>query len=258
MTGSALVITYHAVEPGTSPLALAPEALGEHLDCLRDAGVRTLTISELAGAVRAGAIPERAVALTFDDAFASVVEHAAPLLADRGQRATVFPVAGAIGATNDWPSQPPGAPRAPLADLEQLRALAAAGWEIGSHGTEHAPLSRVTAAQAHSELVESRERLEQALQVPVTSFAMPYGDLPGASTRELLRATYDTACTTRLAFVTPGTDAWAVPRVDAYYLRRPELLRRAVEGTAGLYVRVRGAAARARRVVRKDYVVPGR
>ena len=255
MSGSVLVVTYHAVDDGPEPLSLSPGVLRRHLDEVQDAGATVLTMRELATALRDGSLPERAAVLTFDDAFASVAEHALPLLAERGLRATVFVVAGAIGATNAWPTQPPGAHRAPLADLGQLAGLSGAGWEIGSHGTEHAPLSRVTRAGAARELVDSRAALERELKVEVSSFALPYGDAPAGPARELLRATYATACTTRLGFVGPATDPWAVPRVDAYYLRRPGRLGRALEGSAGTYVRARGIAARVRRVVRKDYEV---
>ena len=45
----------------------------------------------------------------------------------------------------------------------------------------------------------------------------------------------------------------ALPRVDAYYLRRPELLRRVLEGARDEYLRLRAIAARARRLFWKDY-----
>ena len=254
MTPSALVVTYHAIGAGRAPLWLDVDLLREHLDRVQATGAVVLTLRELAVALAGDALPERAVALTFDDAFASVAEHAAPLLAERGMRASVFVVAGSIGGTNAWPTQPPSAPRAPLAGLPQLRALADAGWEIGSHGTEHAPLSRVDRADARREVVESRAALEQALQVPVSSYALPYGDPPAPAARELLRCGYDAVCTTRLGFVTRTTDRWAIPRVDAHYVRRPAVLQGAIDGSARGYLRVRGVAARARRLVREDFV----
>ena len=254
MSGSALVITYHAVDRSPGPLSVAPALLREHLDQIVDAGLPTLTVSELAAGLASGTLPERAVALTFDDAFASVVEHAAPLLAERGQRATVFVVAGAIGGTNVWPTQPPGTPVAPLADAEQLRSLAAAGWEIGSHGTQHEPLAGILAADARTEIVDSRATLEQVLQLDVHSFALPYGALPGAEARYLLRQTYDAVCTTRMRTVGRRSDPMAIPRVDVHYIRRPAVLSGALEGSATAYLQLRGVAARARRMVRKDYV----
>jgi peptidoglycan/xylan/chitin deacetylase (PgdA/CDA1 family) len=254
VTGSALIITYHAVDRTPGPLSVSPATLRDHLDTVAHTGASTLTLAGLAAGLRNASLPERAVVLTFDDAFASVVDQGAPLLAERGQVATVFAVAGWIGATNRWPSQPPGAPTAPLADLAGLRALIEAGWEVGSHGSDHAPLSRADAAVARRELVDSRAALEQALQIEVSSFALPYGDLPGPPVRPLLRDVYRAACTTRLGYAGPHTDLWAIPRIDAHYVRRPEMLRRAIDGSAAGYLRARGLAARARRVVCKDFV----
>jgi peptidoglycan/xylan/chitin deacetylase (PgdA/CDA1 family) len=254
MRGGALALAYHAVETGPAPLCTDPALLREHLDVLADCGARTLTVSELAAALAGGELPERGVAITFDDGFASVAEQAAPLLAERGQRATVFCVAGAVGGVNDWPSQPRRAPRRPLADALQLRELADAGLEIGSHGVDHAPLAGAPAAAARWEVVESRAMLEELLQRPVTSFAYPYGAVPGGEIRALLRQTYEAACTTELGTVRAGTDPFRIPRVDVHYVRRPDRLRRALEGSLGGYLRLRRAGARSRRLVRKDYL----
>lgn len=258
MSASVLVITYHAVDRVAGPLSVTPELLREQLDQIAEAGVPALTVRDLGARLEAGTLPERGVALTFDDAFASVAEHAAPLLAERGLCATVFAVAGALGGANDWPTQGPGAPVAELADREQLRALAAAGWEVAAHGMHHAPLARISGSQARVEIVDSKTALEQALQVEVSSFALPYGALPGAAARELLGRTYAAVCTTRLSHVGPTTSRFSIPRVDAHYLRRPSTLRAALAGSAARYLQARNVAARARRVVRKDYVdAPG-
>jgi peptidoglycan/xylan/chitin deacetylase (PgdA/CDA1 family) len=88
MSGSALILTYHAVERGPAPLCVDPGLFREHLDVLAGAGAAVLTVSQVAEAVRGGALPERAVAITFDDGFAGVAEHAAEALAERGMRAT--------------------------------------------------------------------------------------------------------------------------------------------------------------------------
>src|SRR5262249_16377676 len=107
----ALVLTYHAIGAGPPPLFVEPSLLATHLDCVVESRATVLTVSRFAAALREGSLPERAVALTFDDGFANVHEEAAPLLAERGLTATVFCVAGHLGGRSDWPSQPPSAPR---------------------------------------------------------------------------------------------------------------------------------------------------
>jgi len=251
---SVAVLTYHAVEDGPPPLCVPPERFAEQLDLVAAAGVAALTVSQLAAAVRDGALPERAVALTFDDGAASVARIAAPLLLERGLVATVFCVAGHLGGRNDWPSQAVWAPRLELAGAEELRELVRAGFEIGSHGTEHAPLANgVPDSVVRSELVGSRRALSEAVGFDVRSFAYPYNVRPGEADRLLAAAGYTAACIGGLELVRPGTDPLALPRIDAHYLGRARVFQSLLRGTLPTYLVARRAGARARRLLRKDY-----
>ena len=254
MATSGLILTYHAIEPGPGPLFVEPGLFRRHLDCLVAEGARVMKLSELAAAARSGRIPERAVAITFDDGFASVVEDAAPLLEERGFPATVFCVAGHVGTENDWPTQPADAPRRRLAGQRELQELVRAGLEIGCHGFEHAPLDDLDGPDLEDELVTARALLEWAVDRPVRSLAYPYGVPPGPAARRVIREFYDTACAGGPETVAPGADPLALPRVDAYYLLHPVLLAQAVRGSLGPYLRARRMVARARRTIAKDYV----
>jgi peptidoglycan/xylan/chitin deacetylase (PgdA/CDA1 family) len=255
-----LIITYHAVAAARSPLCVDPGLFAAHADVIAESGMRSVTVRELAGALAEGVV-ENTVCITFDDGFASIVEHAAPLLEERDLTATVFCVAGHLGGTNDWPSARDGGYRSRLADASALSALASRGFEVGSHGMEHAPLAGASEAVLRREVSESRAALAHELGSHVTSYAYPYGALPGASALRLVGRTYGAACTTSLRTVSAGDDPHLLPRVDAHYLRSPERLQRALEGELGVYLRARGVAARARRTLVKDYALastPGR
>ena len=254
----ALILTYHAVERGSSPLCTEPALLALHLDCIVASCGRVLTVGALADAVRDGSLPDGAVAITFDDAFASVAREAAPLLAERSLVATVFAVAGRLGGRSDWPSQPAWAPKLPLARAEELAELAQRGWEIGSHGLDHAVLGGAGPPTLRRELVDSRQLLEDTVHTTVRAFAYPYGVAPNGSVALLREAGYVAACTTRIDLVRAGADVFALPRVEAYYLRRPALLHAVLRGKLDVYLRARDLGARARRLIRKDYVSPDR
>jgi peptidoglycan/xylan/chitin deacetylase (PgdA/CDA1 family) len=254
---SALILTYHAVEDGPAPLCVDRKTFRSHLDVIGRSEAKVLTVSELAEALAAGRVPERAVAITFDDGFRSVVREAAPMLHARGMPATVFAVAGHLGGDNHWPTQPPRAPRLPLASAQALARLVDEDWEVGSHGFEHAPLAGAGASVLERELVASRRRLEEAVEGPVTSFAYPYGALPGPEGREAVGAAYEVACTTELGAIAAGADPLALQRVEIHYVRRPDLLARAIEGTLSVYLGARRLGARARRMVRRDYAAGG-
>jgi peptidoglycan/xylan/chitin deacetylase (PgdA/CDA1 family) len=249
---TALIITYHAVETGPAPLCLDPALFETHADVIADMGIRSVTVRDLADSLT-GTPEENVVAITFDDGFASAAEVAAPLLLERGLTATLFCVAGHLGGASDWQTARRGSYESRLADAARLTELAAAGFEIGSHGMAHAPLADAPEPVLLQEIVDSRRALESELGAQVTSYAYAYGALPGAAGRKLVEETYEAACTTSLGRVTAGFEPYALPRIDVHYLRNPEFLRRALDGRLRGYLRARGLAARARKTVVKDY-----
>jgi peptidoglycan/xylan/chitin deacetylase (PgdA/CDA1 family) len=249
----AVVLTYHSIDRGSSALSVEPSLFRRQLDCIVDCGASSLTVAELTERVNSGTIPDRTVVITFDDGFASVISEAAPMLLERGLVATVFCVAGYLGRSNDWPTQPKDAVGGRLATSAELAELAQVGFEVGGHGMEHAPLHDGAELFLQKEIVESRRRLEEAIGKDVRSFAYPYGVKPGARARQLVESTYEAACTTAIGRVDTTVDRFALPRVDAHYLRRPTLLRLVVNGRLDWYLAVRRRGAALRRLVRTDY-----
>jgi peptidoglycan/xylan/chitin deacetylase (PgdA/CDA1 family) len=253
----ALALTYHAVERGDGPLFVDPGTFAAHLDEIAASGARVVTVSELADLLRSGRA-EGAVAITFDDGLASVARVAAPLLAERGLRATVFCVAGRLGGTSAWPSAPAGAPVLELATAAEIAELARSGVEIGCHGMEHEPLVSDDLALIERETVAAKARLEGVSGGPVRAFALPYGAPPSDAARRLLEGTYSSTWTTALATLRPGAAPYLLPRVDAHYVRRPRLLRTLLAGGLHRYLQARRLGATARRALRPDFARTGR
>jgi peptidoglycan/xylan/chitin deacetylase (PgdA/CDA1 family) len=253
---SALILMYHGVEDRDDPLFVPPSLFAEHVAVIASSGLPVLTVGELADRLRDGELPERAIVMTFDDGFASVARDAAPRLLERGLRATVFCVAGRLGGTNAWPTGRPGAVEVALAGAHDLTRLAADGFEIGAHGMEHSPLDTEEAEEIRREVVEAATALEHAVGTAPRSFAYPYGAGPSKAAARVVSETYAAACTTRIGRVHEGSSALDLPRVDAHYLRSPELLAAAIGGGSNAYLALRRVAASARRRVRRDYVRP--
>lgn len=250
---SVLILMYHGVERRPGPLFVEPELFAEHVAVIAASGLPVLTVGEVGDLLRDGGLPERAVVLTFDDGFASVVDEAVPLLLEGGLRATVFCVAGRLGGMNDWPTNPPGTPRAALAAATDLARIANAGFEIGGHGMDHSPFDTNDAAEIRREIPDARAALEEAVGAPVRSLAYPYGRTPSQVARRAVADTYEVACTTRVGRVRPNADALALQRVDVHYLRSPDRLARAIRGRSNRYLTLRRFGADARRTVLRDY-----
>jgi peptidoglycan/xylan/chitin deacetylase (PgdA/CDA1 family) len=113
----------------------------------------------------------RDVFLTFDDGFESFYTEALPLLSRFGFVATVFPVAGFLGKLSSWDALPGHAHMAPA----QIREISDLGHEIGSHTYSHANLTLLNDNDCMSELVRSKEVLEDITGKRVTSLSFPFG-----------------------------------------------------------------------------------
>jgi peptidoglycan/xylan/chitin deacetylase (PgdA/CDA1 family) len=199
-----------------------------------------ISLSELLDAWdSSGNLPPRPVVLTFDDGFANVLEHAAPLLSELGFRATVFVVTGRCGQMNDWPNQAPGIPRLPLLSWSELAQMATAGFEIGAHSVTHPILPQIPQAEAEREIMESKATIEQKLGRPVSTFAYPFGIFTRAH-YEIVRNHFQAGCSVELGKVLPESDRYQLPRLDIYYLRHPILFRLFETVPGQLYLRFRG------------------
>jgi peptidoglycan/xylan/chitin deacetylase (PgdA/CDA1 family) len=214
-----LVLCYHAVsEDWPAELSVTPAELRRQLEWLVGRGYRGVRFSEAVLDPPSG----RSVAVTFDDAFCSVPEHAAPILAELGLVGTVFvPTAFASG---NGPMAWPGTDRwlggryeGELAGMtwDELGNLAEAGWEIGSHTRTHPRLSQLGDTQLDEELAGSREDCERELGRPCPTLAYPYGDHDQRVVEAAERAGYAAAGTlppTRLF----GSGPLRFPRVGVY------------------------------------------
>lgn len=243
------ILTYHSLDESGSVTSVRPRFFREHMRLLAQRGFAGISLSQLLdGWDDIAPLPERPVVLTFDDGFANLLEHAAPVLSELGFRATIFVVSGRCGQTNDWPNQAPDIPRLPLLSWSELARLAAAGFEVGAHSVTHRPLTKIPAAEAEREIVESKSMIENHLGQAVQAFAYPFG-LFSRANYEVVREHFRGACSVELGKARRGDDRRQLPRLDAYYIRRPALFQ-FFETTPGrIYIHVRGIGRNVRDTV---------
>ncbi len=192
-----LALLYHDVfVDGLAPYgSLAKSALRyhvsrsvfrRHLDLMTEAGVRQLALDDVVRGDLADAPGERRVFVSFDDGWQGTFEVAAAELRTRGLPATVFVTTDFIG-------------RPLFASVDTLRAWAAAGVRIGSHGSTHRMLSSLPRAAVREELAASRRRLEDWLGTEVRALSIP-GGAGGAMVREeAVAAGYTVICDSEIA-----------------------------------------------------------
>jgi peptidoglycan/xylan/chitin deacetylase (PgdA/CDA1 family) len=214
-----IVLCYHAVsESWSAPLSVTPHELERHIRLLIARGYRSETFTQAILAPPAA----RTVAVTFDDAYRSVFELAFPILSRCGLRGTVFvPTAFAgSGSPMAWPGidhwlgGPHEADLLPMS-WDQLRRLAEAGWEIGSHTRTHPRLTQLDDESVAHELADSRRECEEGLGRPCRSLAYPYGDHDQRVVQAAREAGYAAACTLPGRWHPPDPHCW--PRIGVYY-----------------------------------------
>lgn len=247
MPGSRLaILTYHAIGDRLSPISITAATFADQIRALAEAGWTALTLPQAADLLQRGRrLPRRAVALTFDDGFRSTSAIALPVLRAYGFVATVFPVVDYLGRDNAWPGQWPALPTLPLLGWSDLETLVSAGWAVGAHTLTHPMLPSLAADQAENEIVASGDALRR-LAVPMETFAYPYG-ASSTLTRAIVARHYRAACGTTLAFARRDSDRFALPRLDAYYLRPAALVRWLDSPWLAAYLRFRRLARAARR-----------
>ena len=164
------VLYYHRVGPfrpgAPRKMTVLPENFRAQMLFLRRHRIPVLTLDEVLGG-RSG------VALTFDDGFKDVMQHAVPLLRSLGFPAAFFIVTGVVGGTDAW-MRVTKHPAERIVDWDDVRALAEAGLTVGSHSVTHGSLTR-------EEVFASKRELEDRLGRTVDHFAYPRGEVPAGA-----------------------------------------------------------------------------
>ncbi|MGY1745236.1 glycosyltransferase [Blastococcus sp. SYSU D00695] len=214
------VLCYHAVADlaGTrlAEYGVPPEDLRRHLRLLRRVGYRFVSLEEALRAVRGEpGVPRRAVLVTFDDCYRDLVDAGLPVLEAERVPAAAYAVAGLVGRTNRWDAAT-GAPELPLLDAGGLRALQAAGMEVGVHGASHTPLPRL-AGHPRDLAAETRGAVDTLAELglaPLRTFAYPHGEHDAASRGAVAAAGLEAAFTVTPGVVRPGADPHRLPRIE--------------------------------------------
>jgi peptidoglycan/xylan/chitin deacetylase (PgdA/CDA1 family) len=245
-----IVLCYHAISSSwVDTLAVSPTAIEAQLRTFKAGGYVSFTFGEAERLRRTGDLPAKALVITFDDAYRSVLE-VRPILKALGFAATIFPVADYLDGPRllTWPGiehwlETPHRGELVCLSAVELLELQGDGWEIGSHTMSHARLTDLDNAACLGELVQSRKRISECFGSCET-VAYPYGVANERVARCAAAAGYLAGCTggyahridephLRPRLVVSGTDGglrrWAKMSRPGRTLRRTriaELIRR--------------------------------
>lgn len=253
--GDGVVLCYHNVVDDRD--AGAGNALGlrmpfskfaRQMRWLRD-HYTVVSLEEIADRTRRGASLRRVAAVSFDDGYAGVLEHAWPLLQSMSMPATVFVIAdraefwwddpavlrehspereqhwlsacrgdrtAIIGSVRDRVVASEPAPRSRNATWEALTAAARAGLTLGAHTVTHRAMTTLDDSELEHELVESRTIIARHCGMTPALFAYPYGLWDERVRHATQSAGYRAAFTLDAShgIRLRGRDAWSLPRLN--------------------------------------------
>jgi len=191
------VLAYHKI--GTPPetnFSYIPEAIFEaQLAQIAGSGWQVISPDAfLDGLAHPETLPERALLLTFDDAYRSMYAAALPILRSFGYPCALFVPTMFIGGTNafDHGLQP----EEPLCTWDELLDLQRHGVSLQSHSVSHRVFSKLKPGDILEEVQRSKDALESRTGLPVAMFAYPYGEAgldPDATGAALCQAGYQAA-----------------------------------------------------------------
>lgn len=202
--GGAVVVMYHRIgeESAFPSTSVSNEQFEAHIALLETQQYTVWPLKKLAAALKSGEdIPDRTVAITFDDAYRSVYEIAWPRLKRAGLPFTLFV------ATNSVDNGASG-----FMSWDHLREMTADGVAIGNHTRSHLHMAKAAVARNKEEIQHARRRLSEELSVAPTLFAYPYGEMSHA-VRDLVKAEGFTAAFGQHSGVADsGGDIYFLPR----------------------------------------------
>ena len=158
------ILLYHHIgdSPSNSPYYVSAYEFEQQMYLLHEWGYQTISVELMISAIKGGAmLPQKPIILTFDDGSQSIYSTALPIMQKYDFTGTVYLVNNYLIATN-------------YLNVEEVLDLYAADWEIGSHSVTHTDLTLPSVDQ-EKEIVESRLRLQRQLDIPILTFAYPYG-----------------------------------------------------------------------------------
>lgn len=159
------ILLYHHIDisPINSRYYVPPEKFEEQIKLLHDWKYTSISTKMLIKAITEGTeLPPRPFLITFDDGHLDNYTNAYPIMQKYGFTGVLYLVGNYIGTEG-------------YLNVEQILEMHNAGWEVGSHSTNHFDLTKLDPQMQRAEIVGSRKLLEKLLGIPIETFAYPFG-----------------------------------------------------------------------------------
>lgn len=206
-----LVLAYHSVDDTDWFYGVSPRAFRRQMEYVKR-HLRPVTFREVVDHIQGKIkLPNRSVAVTFDDGYASVAKEAFPILRDCGIPMTLFlttsPEAGRQELANSLP----------MASWDQIREMERSGLvTVGAHGATHVRLDKISPQLLEREIYESKRTIEKELGNSPGFFAYPKGLFSKEVIEAVKRHGFEAAAAAKQGIVRRGDDPYAIKRAAVH------------------------------------------
>jgi peptidoglycan/xylan/chitin deacetylase (PgdA/CDA1 family) len=215
-----VVLAYHSVHPTRGFASVTPDDFVRHLEWLKEHCdlVEFRSIPQLA---HSDGSEKPIVAITFDDGYDDNYTYALPALSSMEIRATVFVTTGLVEGDPAVVRRLRALWNASGEDVKglswrQMEEMLSAGVTFGAHTVSHPNMAALDQLSATQEMRTSRDILEEHLQVPVETFAYPFGNpryhFSRQTTQCAAQVGFKAAGSVQFRGVKPRDNALRIPR----------------------------------------------
>lgn len=208
MTSDVPILLYHSIAPfEVSGIWVSKMRFENQIRWLYRKGFKSIKPQDLFS----NELPQKAVLITFDDAYDNLYEEGVPVLLKYGFSATIFVVSGYAGKKNTWDA---GFSRRRHMNWERLEELSDLGFEICSHTHTHRDLTRLPMDEVKMEMELSKKTIQEMIGKPVEFLSYPFGRHT-KTVRDCARDIGYSACFSSNSLI---RDRWAIGRMSVTFM----------------------------------------
>ncbi len=231
------ILMFHSISEAGGPTSIAPATFEAMMTLLDESDYQVVSLNEVAAWHRGKKnLPEKSMAITFDDGFVDFKDHAHPVLERFGFPSTLFVPTRKTGGEEDWYGGHDAT--RPLLDWPDLQILDKALVDIAPHGRHHVALTSVEEGQQREEIAGSKLDVEAKLNKTSTHFAPPYGQVNASALAEIERH-YELSVGVEHGVATHESDIHDLPRLEMFYYQDLKRWQDFLDGKGGSYLAMR-------------------
>lgn len=202
------ILLYHRVGPETDDYTVNPTRFEEDIKTLSSNGYTCLSLQQIKQHLQdlSTPLPDKPIILTLDDGYLDNYTNVFPILQQYSMKASFYIITGLVG-------------QADRLTAPQIRQMAAAGMDFGSHTVTHRFLANLTATEMKIELSKSKFDLEQLLGTSVDFIAYPGGSYNSETLTIAKEVGYHGGLTTHYG-LEMFTDPFEIKRIPVFHYDR--------------------------------------